>query len=81
MPTQDELAGLFDRDKSYQAKQGSHNVHLTELIELTTCCSWALGWGGGSEDPVFDFSEGSIFGFPRHVITFPGRALPVRAGN
>ncbi len=38
MPTQDELAGLYDAAKTYESDCG-YDVHLTELIRLT--CSWA----------------------------------------
>ncbi|MDO9209250.1 MAG: DUF1566 domain-containing protein [Deltaproteobacteria bacterium] len=57
MPTQDELAGLYENSKSYRIKQGTYSVHLTELIKLTACCPWAsdvrgsvaagFGFGGG----------------------------------
>jgi len=79
MPTLDELAGLYDRDKSYQAKQRSYTVHLTELIELTACCPWASETRG-SDAAYFNF----IYGY--RVLTLKSysrgyRALPVRGGN
>lgn len=40
MPTQDELAGLFDTGKTYRSDCGS-DVHLTELIRLTCRTCWA----------------------------------------
>jgi hypothetical protein len=79
IPTLDELAGLYDRDKSYQAKQRSYTVHLTELIELTACCPWASETRG-SDAAYFNF----IYGY--RVLTLKSysrdyRALPVRGGN
>jgi len=37
MPTQDELAGLYNKSKTYKINCGlfGSNVHLTELIRLT----------------------------------------------
>ncbi len=35
MPTQDELAGLYDTAKTYRSDCGSNDLHLTELIRLT----------------------------------------------
>jgi hypothetical protein len=37
MPTQDEIAGLYDRSESYQATQRNYNVYLKKLIELSSC--------------------------------------------
>ena len=79
MPTQDELAGLYDKNESYQAKQRSYNVHLTELIELTTCCPWASETRG-SEAAYFAFGSGyRLWTGQSSSGTF--RALPVRSGN
>ena len=41
MPTQDELAGLYDDSKTYTATKLDYEVHLTELIKLSTSYSWA----------------------------------------
>jgi hypothetical protein len=79
MPTLYELEGLYDRSRSYQSKQRSYNVHLTELIQLTTCCPWASEIHG-PETASFDFLGGY-----RHwrgqSYSNTYRALPVRAGN
>jgi len=40
MPTQDELAGLYDTAKTYKADCG-FDTHLTELIRLTCAALWA----------------------------------------
>jgi uncharacterized caspase-like protein len=79
MPTQDELAGLYDKNKSYQAKQRSYNVHLTELIELTACCPWASETSG-SEAARFGFVYGE--GYWSHQSgSVRCRAVPVRSGK
>jgi uncharacterized caspase-like protein len=54
MPTQDELAGLYDAAKSYKATQRDYNVKLTELIQLSGCCPWASETRG-SEAAFFNF--------------------------
>jgi hypothetical protein len=79
MPTLDELAGLYDSSKSYQATQWPGNVHLTESIELTTCCPWA----SETHDPeaaYFHFGYGHRYGVSKSDSRY-GRALPVRSGN
>ena len=64
MPTQDELAGLYDKDKSYRC-DGGYDVHLTELINITACCSWASETRG-SQVALFVFSSGNRFwNFPK----------------
>lgn len=52
MPTQDELAGLYDRNK-----KNRHNYHLTQLIEITACCPWASETRGSGAD-YFNFNYG-----------------------
>jgi len=76
MPTQDELAGLYDSNKSYKELGADAYVHLTELISLTRCCHWASD-SRGSDAAYFNFSNGQRYWFPR----IPGNltyALPVR---
>jgi len=79
MPTIDELEGLYDRSRSYQSKQRSYNVHLTELIQLTNCCPWASETRG-SNAALFGFDFGGPYWYAQSG-SFDGRALPVRAGN
>ena len=81
MPTQGELAELYNRGKSYKA-QRSYDVHLTELIQLSACCPWA------SENRKDVFSEAAFFGFGlgdrRWTLPWKSgdlRALPVRSGK
>jgi hypothetical protein len=79
MPTKGELAGLYDKNKSYMAKQRSYSVHLTELIELTHCCPWSSETRG-SIAALFDFFDGSWIWFDRSL-SGVYRVLPVRSGN
>ncbi len=76
MPTQDELAGLYDSNK-----KNKHGYNLTELIEVTRCCPWASETkDGGSSAARFGFSYGH-----RHWLwpssSHANRALPVRDGS
>ncbi len=76
MPTQDELARLYDEYKSYTPKQKNYIVHLTELIELTDCCPWASDVRG-IEAAIFGFITGLRYWHPPSGSFFP--ALPVRS--
>ncbi len=80
MPTQEELAGLYDKSKSYTAKQRDYSVHLTELIELGTCCPWASDFRG-SEAASFGFRHGSRHWGPTSVSRIGSRAIPVRSNK
>jgi hypothetical protein len=78
MPTQDELAGLYDKDKAYKTACGD-DVHLTELIRFT--CHWA--WASetrGSETAGFNFGDGDRF-WTRESGVNKFRTLPVRSGK
>jgi len=78
MPTQDELAGLYDSSKSYRAPGRGYEVHLTPLIELSICCPWASETRG-PEAAVFSFwSNGQRYWMNRSVAT-DYRVLPVRS--
>lgn len=78
MPTQDELAGLYDSNKSYKAKQRDYSVHLTELIQLSACCPWASETRG-SDAAIFLFNNGFHYWHPQSNAF--SRALPVRSGK
>lgn len=72
MPTQDELAGLYDKEEA-----GPY--HITPLIKLSKCCPWAMETQG-SEAAHFSFGDGyrylgSQFG------SLEDRVLPVRNGK
>jgi len=78
MPTQDELAGLYDAGKTYKPNCG-YDVHLTELIRLS--CTWA--WASetrGSDAALFSFRTGHRYWGPQSGGD-AGRALPVRSGK
>jgi hypothetical protein len=78
MPTRDELAGLYDKSKSYRAEH--YSVHLAELIELTDCCQWASDVGHTGEGIYFHFGYGDpMWIYPAYSETM--RALPVRSGK
>jgi hypothetical protein len=74
MPTQDELAGLYD-----SAVTGKNDYKLTNLIELTECCPWASETRG-SDAALFNFNYGVRY-WDYQSPDFPARALPVRSGK
>jgi len=81
MPTQDELAKLYDAGKtSKNPPTGgcSGEYHITELIHLTCCCPWAFETRG-SGAAYFIFSGKRYWG--RQSLDFGYRALPVRSGK
>lgn len=71
MPTQDELAELYDSSIS-----GNNDYHLTTLITLTASCSWAADTRRAAAF-YFHFRYGT-----RHLAhqsnSINGRILPVR---
>jgi hypothetical protein len=77
MPTQDELAGLYDKAEGYKSACGDE-AHLTELIRLTCYWTWASETRG-SECACFRFGGGGYrcWGPPSGSIF--SRALPVRS--
>jgi hypothetical protein len=83
MPSQDELAGLYDETKTYKSDCGDGNdVHLaTELIRLR--CGWV--WASetrGSQAAYFLFYNGKRnWSYSQSDINFNFRALPVRSGK
>lgn len=77
MPTHDELAGLYDNDKSYRSMCG--DVKLTKLIRLTCGASWASE-ARGSDAALFYFYYGSR-SWVRQSYGRSARALPVRSCN
>ena len=77
MPTQDELAGLYDKANTYKSACG--DVNLTNLIRLTCSAPWAseareLGAAN------FDFGNGKRY-WSLQLGDGNGRALPVRSGK
>lgn len=80
MPTQDELAGLYDSSKTYKATQSNSPVHLTELIQLSACCPWGSETRG-SDAAVFTFGSGGWYFGHQSIGSYDRRALPVRSGK
>jgi hypothetical protein len=78
MPTQDELAGLYDAAKTYKSDCGS-DAHLTELIRLTWIAPWASE-RRGSKAAGFSFGYGAR-GWDHQSQDCNGRVLPVRSGK
>ena len=79
LPTTNELRGLFDSSKSYQIKETSYTVHLTELIELTAPYLWASETKG-SKAVIFIFINGTQkWELDSHRKR--NRVLPVRTVN
>jgi hypothetical protein len=77
MPTQDELAGLYDAGKLYKSDCG-YDVHLTELIRLTCTATWASETRG-SDAALFSFTGTRSWGPQSYDLDT--RALPVRSGK
>jgi hypothetical protein len=78
MPTQEELAGLYDTAKTYKSDCGI-DAHLTELIRLTCTAPWALETSG-STAAIFGFDPGRRYWAPQSR-DHGTRALPVRSGK
>ena len=78
MPTQDELAGLYDAAQTYKSDCG-YDVHLTELIRLSCYWAWASAIRG-SDAALFDFRNGAPYWSRQSSGTYY-RALPVRFGK
>ena len=89
IPTQEELAGLYDKTKRYKA-ECEYYVFLTPLIRLT--CTWV--WAAetrGSTGANLDFNPGYRNWLPPSSAgarnwtpkseSFYGRALPVRSAK
>jgi hypothetical protein len=74
LPIQDELAGLYDSNKSRQAAcNTSYSIHvITGLIDITCFAPWASETRG-SEAAIFGFTYGNRRWFPQ---TKDNRALP-----
>ena len=79
MPTQDELAGLYDANKTRPAPcYRSFDIHvITESIDITCFAPWASDTRG-SDAAQFDFVRGTRFWYLQ-THTYGTRALPVRS--
>lgn len=79
MPTQDELAGLYDAAKTHKAECG-YDAHLTtELIHLSCSDVWASE-SRGYESVYFSFIVGKRFWYSWTGVNHY-RALPVRSSK
>jgi hypothetical protein len=74
MPTQDELAELYDAAKTYTSSCGD-DVHLTQLIRLSCGAVWASDTQG-SASAAFRFRDGQR-GWAHVSGSHHLRALPV----
>lgn len=79
LPTKDELADLYDGNKSYKATQKNYNLHLTELIQLSDCCPWASETRG-FDAAGFNFNRGYL-GWNKQSGAVNARVLPVRSAK
>jgi|SRR5450759_1892152 len=82
MPSQDELAELYDETKTYKSDCGDgRDVHLTELIRVR--CGWV--WASetrGSQAAYFLFYNGKRnWSSSLKDVSYNFRALPVRSGK
>jgi hypothetical protein len=79
MPTQDELASLYDANKTRPAPcYSSFDIHVaTKLIDITCFAPWASETRG-SDAAQFNFVLGSRFWYLQSQ-TYGTRALPVRS--
>jgi hypothetical protein len=78
LPTQHELASLYDKSEAYKSDCG-HTVHLTEFIRLTCNILWASDTDG-SVAGGFRYG-GGITGGDRLSFDFKCHALPVRSAK
>jgi tetratricopeptide (TPR) repeat protein len=78
MPTQDELAGLYDSSKTQPGSDPRWNIHMaTELINITGYAYWSQETRD-SEAAIFSFFTGTRVWGPQSGDY--GHALPVRSG-
>jgi hypothetical protein len=84
MPTHNELAGLFDSNKSRTAKcNATGMVRITELIDLNC---WYV-WGAETDSMFLVGSTGAVFNFKSGILEWAPQiggsyqALPVRSAK
>jgi hypothetical protein len=82
MPSQDELAGLYDKSKTYSCVCGWVDAHLTELIRLT-CHLVFASETRGDEAASFSFMTSGRSWGPQMTAGYVNlyRALPVRSAK
>jgi len=81
MPTQDDLAGLYDAGKSRPAAcNTSYSIHVaTELIDITCFAPWASETRGS--DAASFYFDGGTRRWGHQAFDILPRALPVRSGK
>ena len=72
MPTQEELAGIYDA-----CKQNLHGFHVVSFIDITASCPWASETRDSYAASYFFYTFGVRCWLPKYT-TFLNRALPVR---
>ncbi|MEA3417317.1 MAG: DUF1566 domain-containing protein [Thermodesulfobacteriota bacterium] len=72
LPTQDELAGIYDKQQKKKFKS-------QDFVTLTACCPWASETRG-SEAAIFNFGAGRRGWGNQYHFASP-RVLPVRVGK
>jgi len=90
MPTQDELAGLYDANKSRPVTcNGNYNIHVaTELIDITCVSPWTsetrtkfIVLTPQAEAAIFSFVNGGRIWAIKSLDSYIVRALPVRTAK
>jgi hypothetical protein len=82
MPTQDELAGLYDESKAYASDCGDgNNVHITQLIRLRCGWVWSSEEIGLINACYFLFYNGTQRWNSKSDLSYSLRALPVRSSK
>lgn len=83
MPTQDELAGLYDKSAGYRPvcaeRDKNDKIYLTGLINVSCWAVWASETQG-SAAAGFGFGNGGLY-WGRQLNDGNLRALPVRSGK
>ena len=79
MPTQGELAGIYDKSKTTGHGYKNYPIHVTKLIKITDLWIWASETRG-SKAAYFSFLYGDRL-WLRQSDSYHRRALPVRGGN
>lgn len=71
MPTQEELAGIYD-----PGRENRQGYFVTKFIDISACCPWPSE-ERGTEAGAFSFSYGGKYWLSKSC-SFNSRALPVR---
>jgi hypothetical protein len=82
MPTQYELAGIYDagkKSKNLPTGDCRGGYHITKLIHLTCCCPWTSEWRD-SQCGYFRFGSGTLIWIDQSA-DIRLRALPVRSAK